>query len=75
MGLAALGGNAAVLALAVLVLLVVAYDMASLRRVHGASLWAAPLTFAVSALTAPVAATAWWREFAVWLARTVAPHV
>jgi len=74
-GLGGLGGNAAVLALALLLLLVVAYDLVSLRRVHGATLWAAPLTLTVSALTSPVAATAWWQGFATWLARTVAPYV
>jgi hypothetical protein len=75
MGLGMLGGNAAVLALALLLLLVVAYDLVSLRRIHGASLWAAPLTFAVSALTIPMATTWWWQAFATMLARTVAPHL
>jgi hypothetical protein len=75
MGLGMLGGNAPVLALAALLLLMVAYDVVSLGRVHRATLWAAPLTFAVSALTGPVAATNVWRQFAAVLARTVAPHV
>jgi hypothetical protein len=74
-GLAALGGNTAVLALALLLLLVAAYDLISLGRLHRATLWAAPLTFAVSALTAPVAATDAWLRFAALLARTVAPHL
>jgi hypothetical protein len=75
MGLGMLGGNAPVLALAALLLLVVGYDLVALGRAHKATLWAAPLTFAVSALTGPVAATAWWRGLATMLARTVAPHV
>jgi hypothetical protein len=75
LGLGVLGANAAVLALGLLLLLVVGYDLMALRRVHRASLWAAPLTFAEFALTAPVGASGWWHEFAAWLARNIAPHV
>jgi hypothetical protein len=72
MGFAGLGENAPVAALGLLLLLVVAYDLISLRRIHRATLWAAPLTFAVFALTTPIAKTDLWRAFATFLARTVA---
>jgi hypothetical protein len=70
-----LGANAYLWALALMLGLVVAYDLAALRRVHRSSLWAAPLTFAAIALTEPIAASGWWQGFAGFLAAHVAPHL
>jgi hypothetical protein len=73
MGLAPAAG--AVTGLGILVLLVIAYDLFSLHRIHRSTLWAAPLTFAGGALAVPIGMTAAWHSFAAFLARNVAPHI
>jgi fumarate reductase subunit C len=65
----------AVTGLGILVLLVIAYDLISLHRIHRATLWAAPLTFAVGALAVPIGMTPAWHSFAGFLVRNVAPHI
>jgi chromate transport protein ChrA len=65
----------AVTGLGILILLVVAYDLFSLHRIHRSTLWAAPLTFAVGALSVPIGMTPAWHSFAAFLARNVAPHL
>lgn len=59
----------AVIGLAVLILLVVAYDLLSLRRVHRSTRWAAPLIFMAGAFAVPIGMTAAWHGFASLLAR------
>jgi hypothetical protein len=49
------------------VLLVVGYDLLSLRRVHRATLWAAGYFFLVYAVKVPVGTSAWWHGFAGWV--------
>jgi len=61
--------------LAILLLLVIAYDLFSTHRIHRSTLWAAPLIFAVGAFAVPVGMTAAWHSFAAFLARNVAPYV
>jgi hypothetical protein len=73
MGVPPAGG--AVIGLGVLVLLVVAYDLFALHRIHRSTMWAAPLTFAVNALAVPIGMTAGWHAFAALLGRTVAAHL
>ncbi len=73
MGLAPAQG--AVAGLGILVLLVIAYDLFSLRRIHPSTRWAAPLTFVTGAFAVPIGMTLAWHTFASFLARTVAPHV
>jgi hypothetical protein len=65
----------AVTGLGILVLLVIAYDLISLHRIHRTTLWAAPLTFAFGAFAVPIGMTPAWRTFAAFLARNVAPHL
>jgi hypothetical protein len=65
----------AVTGLGILVLLVIAYDLISLHRIHRSTLWAAPLTFAFGALAVPIGMTPAWHSFAGFLARNVAPHI
>jgi hypothetical protein len=65
----------AVIGLAVLILLVVAYDLVSLRRVHRSTMWAAPLVFAAGAFAVPFGMTSAWHGFAEFLARAVVPCV
>ena len=65
----------AVTGLGILVLLVVLYDLVSLHRLHRSTMWAAPLTFLVGALSVPIGMTPAWHSFAGFLARNVAPHL
>jgi len=70
MGLSAAAG--AVTGLGVLILLLVAYDLISLRRVHPSTVWSAPLTFAVGAFAVPIGMTSAWHSFAAFLTRSFA---
>jgi hypothetical protein len=66
----------AVTGLGILVLLVLAYDLISLHRIHRSTLWAAPLIFAVGAFAVPIGMTSGWHSFAALLARTIyGPHI
>lgn len=65
----------AVAGLGVLVLLVVAYDLFALHRIHRSTMWAAPLIFVMNAFAVPVGMTAGWHAFAALLSRTVAAHI
>jgi hypothetical protein len=59
----------AVTGLALLMLLMVGYDLIVLRRVHRATMWAAPLMFASGALAVPIGMTHAWHSFAAFLLR------
>lgn len=61
----------AVTGLGLLIILLVAYDLISLHRIHRSTMWAAPLTFAVGAFSVPVGMTPAWHMFAAFLNRTV----
>jgi hypothetical protein len=65
----------AVIGLAALILLVVAYDLLTLRRVHRSTMWAAPLIFVAGAFAVPVGMTSAWHGLAQWLVRFVVPYV
>src|SRR5260370_521762 len=65
----------AVTGLGIMVLLVIIYDLASLHRIHRSTMWAAPLTFAVGALSVPIGMTSAWHAFAALLNRTIGPHI
>ena len=73
LGLAPAAG--AVLSLGILLLFPLAYDLISLHRIHRSSMWAAPLTFVIGALSVPIGMTPAWHALAGFLARHVAPHV
>jgi hypothetical protein len=60
---------------ALFLVILVAYDLFSLRRVHRTTMWAAPLTLAFSVLAVPIGMTPLWRGFTAFLAQHVAPHV
>jgi hypothetical protein len=66
-------GGGAVLALGIVLLIPLAYDLISLYRIHRASLWAAPLAFALGAFSAPIGMTPVWHGFAAFLAHYIAP--
>jgi hypothetical protein len=65
----------AVIGLAALLLLVVAYDLLALRRVQRSTRWAAPLVFAAGAFAVPLGMTSAWHHFAELLTRVVVPYV
>jgi hypothetical protein len=65
----------AVTGLGILILFVIAYDLISLHRLHRSTLWAAPLTFAVGALSVPIGMTAGWHALAAFLDRVVGPLI
>lgn len=65
----------AVIGLGSLILLLIAYDLFALRRIHRSTMWAAPLTFIVGAFAVPVGMTSGWHAFAALLDRTIGPHL
>jgi hypothetical protein len=65
----------AVTGLAILILLMLAYDLFSLHRIHKSSAWAAPFTFVFGAFAVPIGMTPVWVAFAGFLAKYIAPHV
>jgi len=73
MGIAPAAGP--VIALAALILMVVAYDALSLRRVHRSTMWAAPVVFAAGAFAVPFGMTSAWHHFAELLTRVVVQYV
>ena len=73
MGLTPASG--AVTGLGLTILLVIAYDLFSLHRIHKSTMWAAPLVFITGAFAVPIGMTTAWHSFAGFLARHVAPYV
>ena len=65
----------AVAGLGILVLLVIAYDLIVLRRLHRSTMWAAPLVFASGALAVPIGMTAAWHAFAAMLNQSIGSHI
>jgi hypothetical protein len=65
----------AVTGLGLVILLLVAYDLIALHRIHRSTMWAAPLTFVLNAFAVPVGMTAGWHVFAALLNRLAGPHV
>ena len=53
--------------LGVLLLILVIYELVTIRRVHRSTMWAAPLVFASVALSVPIGMTPAWRAFATFL--------
>jgi hypothetical protein len=64
-----------VIGLAAPILLLVGYDLLSLRRVHRSTMWAAPIVFAAGALAVPLGMTPAWHHFAEFVMSTVVPYV
>jgi hypothetical protein len=50
-----------------LLLILVAFELVTLRRVHRSTMWAAPLVFATIALAVPIGMSHAWQIFASWL--------
>ena len=51
----------------VVLLILVTYDLAAIRRIHRSTMWAAPLMFASIALAVPIGMTSAWHAFAAFL--------
>ena len=64
----------AVTGLGILILILLTYELITIRRIHRSTMWAAPLVFASVALAVPIGMTPAWRSFAALLNRTVGPH-
>lgn len=65
----------AVTGLGILCLVVIVYDLVSLRRVHRSTMWAAPFVWASVAVAVPIGMTPVWHAFAAMLNRTIGPHL
>jgi hypothetical protein len=57
----------AVTGLGFLLLLLIIFELITIRRIHRSTMWAAPLTFAVVALAVPIGMTPVWQAFAALL--------
>jgi len=64
-----------VIALAALILMLVAYDIFALRRVHRSTMWAAPVVFVAGAFAVPIGMTSAWHGFAELLTRVAVPYL
>ena len=65
----------AVTGTSILLLIVIAFELFTIRRVHRSTAWAAPLTFAAVAFAVPIGMTPAWHFFAALLNRTIGPHL
>ncbi len=72
-GLAPAAG--AVTGLGMLILILIVYELVSIRRIHRSTMWAAPLVFASVALAVPIGMTPVWHAFAALLNRTIGSHL
>lgn len=65
----------AVTGLGILLLILVAYELISTRRIHRSTMWAAPVVFGAVALSVPIGMTPAWHAFAALLNRVVGSHI
>jgi len=61
--------------LGILLLILIIYELISIRRMHRSTMWAAPLVFASAALAVPIGMTPAWHAFAALLNRTIGSHM
>jgi hypothetical protein len=65
----------AVTGIGILLLILILYELISIRRIHRSTMWAAPLVFASIALAVPIGMTPAWRGFAALLNRTIGAYI
>ncbi|HXO36831.1 MAG TPA: hypothetical protein VN901_31195 [Candidatus Acidoferrales bacterium] len=65
----------AVTGLGILIVILLIYELITIRRIHRSTMWAAPLIFASVALAVPIGMTPAWHAFAGLLNRTIGPHI
>jgi hypothetical protein len=58
-----------------LLLILMVYELISIRRIHRSTTWAAPLVFASVALAVPIGMTPAWHAFAALLNRTIGSYI
>jgi hypothetical protein len=51
----------------VILLILLAFELITIHRIHRSTMWAAPLVFASIALAVPIGMTHAWHTFASWL--------
>jgi hypothetical protein len=61
--------------LGILLLILIVYELISIRRIHRSTMWAAPLVFASVALAVPIGMTSAWQAFAALLNRTIGSYI
>jgi hypothetical protein len=65
----------AVTGLGILLLILIVYELVSIRRIHRSTMWAAPFVFVSVALAVPIGMTPAWHAFAALLDRTIGSHI
>jgi hypothetical protein len=65
----------AVTGLGVLILILMVYELISIRRIHRSTMWAAPFVFASVALAVPIGMTPAWHAFAALVDRAIGSHI
>lgn len=65
----------AVTGLGILLVILIVYELIFTRRIHGSTLWAAPVIFLSVALSVPIGMTSAWHTFAALLNRTIEPLI
>lgn len=65
----------AVTGLGVLLLIFIAYELFTIRRIHRSTMWAAPLVFASVAAAVPIGMTPAWHAFAAMLDQTIGAYI
>src|SRR5882762_4820495 len=61
----------AVTGLGILLLILLVYEVISIRRIHRSTMWAAPVVFVTVALSVPIGMTPAWHAFAALLNRII----
>jgi hypothetical protein len=59
----------------ILLLILVLYELITLRRIHRSTMWAAPVVLAAIAFAVPIGMTPAWHAFAAMLNRTIGMHI
>ena len=65
----------AVTGLGIVLLILIVYELISIRRIHRSTIWAAPLVFASVALAVPIGMTPAWHAFAALLNRIFGSYI
>ena len=65
----------AVTGIGILLLILIIFELSSVRRIHRSTMWAAPLVFASIALAVPIGMTPAWHAFAALLSRTIGSYM
>src|ERR1700687_2182263 len=65
----------AVTGLGILILILIVYELISIRRIHRSTMCAAPVVFAAVALAVPIGMPPAWHAFAALLNRTIGSHI